>query len=305
MVKGNRFSFVAKPYDGRRVIAHTFVSDPLEDMTTEEQLRRYLPKIREEGWDTLCFAPQEKVVDDRRHVFLIEEKPGSALPVTDALVDKKALKNGRKKAIENIIVSSVLLFFLLFIIKEDPLRFIASNLYLIMLPLSMVFLLLSLFYSISYLARRKKPMVFRFLDFGSRTLFFLLVCMFVLLVFDSIYGADNQNKERYNNQVIYHSSVPVSLSTLRPTAGPFHTQKEQSSSVLASYLQVLDFDLSNGDHLSYSYFHSRSQALLSLAASYLSSKDNVSLTTTSDSVLLINSSLSLTDSDLETFKTLL
>ena len=114
---GNRFTFIEKKYEGKRICAYTFFSRGPES-STEVQLGRELPYLRKKGWDQIGVSRAENIVDSRRHAFLYEEKPTSFFPVTEEDEIKKAEKRSIRKAISNLILNAlyfaaaiILLFF--------------------------------------------------------------------------------------------------------------------------------------------------------------------------------------------------
>ena len=103
---GNRFTFVEKNCEGKKICAYTFFSRGPES-STEVQLGRELPYLRKKGWDQICVSKVENIFDSRRHAFLYMEKPTSFFPITEEDEIRKAEKRGWRKALSNLLLSLI------------------------------------------------------------------------------------------------------------------------------------------------------------------------------------------------------
>ena len=126
-VKGNRFFFIRRPYEGRRIISYTFSSKEPET-ATEIQLSRYLPELRRRGWDTVCLGGPENLVDNRRHAFLYEEKRGAEIPECLDIENSYANRLKSRKVISNLLLCILLEIFLIAALNFDLMRIVCFSL---------------------------------------------------------------------------------------------------------------------------------------------------------------------------------
>ena len=277
---GNRFTFVEKKYEGKRICAYTFFSRGPES-STEVQLGRELPYLRKKGWDQIGVSKAENIVDSRRHAFLYEEKPTSFFPVTEEDEIKKAEKRSIRKAISNLILNALYLAAAIILLFFDKINLITSlsylSSYLVFLILLAISIVLSIKAFIWALRCRKNRRMetekgnYRFLDYSTLSTSLMLFFLLIVLIISSIWGNGGSKGERVNingtSVVLYSDEVPISLETIGvEPKGAYRTQKmEERKSPLGEYIHVYDQSFGGEEtgleYLSYSLFYSPYSAI--------------------------------------------
>lgn len=265
-VKGNRFLFERRPYDGRRVCAYTFLSrDP--DSPTETQLRCELPILRKQGWDTICIGGSENIADTKRHAFLREEhpetNPNAPIPKADSSVAERSRGRGFRKALGNLVLCLVYVSCLAFVLSSDLLRVVSNDLYFVFTLLLTLALAGCTVLSVMAFVSRIRVLVrkddgaeianggYRFLDHAARATAFMLALMVAFLVFDTVWGNRSSVGTRTQiggeNVVLYSDEVPITLEDLGADASGAYrsTRHTESSGFLASYEYSYDQSLGN------------------------------------------------------------
>ena len=255
-VKGNTFYFENKPYDKRRVCALTLYRTGGE-LSTEMQVREQLPFIRKNGWDCITVGKQETLKDTRRHVYLIEEKPGSDLPVSDARMQKRAQIRGKFKALSNALLCTLYLIFFSFLLSTSLTKIVTGNFYIFCTALFALLLAVSCVLCFWTLADvffiNRKP---HLLDVSTKFISVLLVFLFAFLICD-VFVQDRGRAERIKiGTSVYHlysDSIPVDLEDLGFDASlPYRTTRHtESSSFLASSSYCFDesFGIKEADNI--------------------------------------------------------
>lgn len=272
---GNRFTFIEKPYEGKRICAYTFFSRGPES-STEVQLGRELPYLRKKGWDQIGVSKAENIVDSRRHAFLYEEKPTSFFPLTEDDEIKKAEKRSGRKAISNLILNALYLAAAIILLFFDKINLLTSLSYLssylvflILLAISIVLSIKAFMWALRCRKNRKEETEkgnYRSLDYSTLSTSIMLFFLLVVLIISSIWGNGGSKGERVNingtSVVLYSDEVPVSLETIGIDAkGAYRTQKkEERKSPFAEYIHVYDQSFGGEEtgleYLSYSLFYS-------------------------------------------------
>jgi len=181
-VRGNTFVFKCMPYGGKRICSYTFTSRS-EDETTEESLLSYLPILRDSGWDTLCYSKPESIADVHRHVFLIEEKENSEIPLCEEGCSEEVIRKARRKSLFNFISSLIFSICLCFVIRSDWKIITSSCIKTIMTAILGICLVLSVLASLTALTlpndedERIGGGRYRAIDISSR----LMGCSYALL----------------------------------------------------------------------------------------------------------------------------
>ena len=283
---GNRFTFVEKPYEGKRICAYTFFSRGPES-STEVQLGRELPYLRKKGWDQIGVSKAENIVDSRRHAFLYEEKPTSFFPVTEDDEIKKAEKRSKRKAISNLILNALYFIAAVLLLFFDKVRLLTSLSYLLSYFTFFILLLFSIILSIKAITwvikcrkNRKEETEkgnYRSLDHSTLSTSLMLFFLLIVLVISSIWGNGGSKGERVNingtSIVLYSDEAPVSLETIGIEAkGAYRTTKtDNRKSPFAEYLHVYDQSFGGEEtrleYLSYSLFSSPYSFMLDMAES--------------------------------------
>lgn len=253
-VTGNTFIFEKKPYDGRKVCALTLYRKG-HDVSTELQVREELVYLRSKGWDTLAIGKPETLSDSRRHVYLIEEIPGSEIPKQDEKYEKKAERRGKRKALSNLVLSFLLLFVTYFLFSHSIVKVVSSNFYIFSAAILSLFLLFSFTLNLlSFFERVLKLTKKPYLDISTRVTFFFLLALFAFLLIDSFLG-EAKSSERVkigsSTYKLYSDEIPLSLEDLGGnTKGKYRTTiKRESKSFLAEYNTYFDesFGLEEGE----------------------------------------------------------
>ena len=272
---GNRFTFVEKPYEGKRICAYTFFSRGPES-STEVQLGRELPYLRKKGWDQIGVSKAENIVDSRRHAFLYEEKPTSFFPLTEDDEIKKAEKRSGRKAISNLILNALYLVAAILLLFFDKINLITSLSYLfsylaflMLLTFSIVLSIKAFIWALRCRKNRKRETEkgnYRSLDYSTLSTSMMLFFLLIVLIISSIWGNGGSKGERVNingtSVVLYSDEVPVSLETIGvEPKGAYRTQKkEERKSPLGEYIHVYDQSFGGEEtgleYLSYSLFYS-------------------------------------------------
>ena len=273
---GNRFTFVEKNCEGKKICAYTFFSRGPES-STEVQLGRELPYLRKKGWDQICVSKVENIFDSRRHAFLYMEKPTSFFPITEEDEIRKAEKRGWRKALSNLILSLIYLLGALALLLFEKVRLLTSLPYLAVYTVFLLLLLLSIWLSIkSFLwalrRRRNKDEEtekgsYRALDYSTLSLSLMLFFLLTVLLVSSIWGKSGSVGERVNingeSIILYSDNLPLSLEdTFGETKGAYRTKKlEERDSFLASYIHAYDQSFGGDEegleYISYSLFTSK------------------------------------------------
>jgi len=245
--KGNRFTFVKRPYVGHRVCAYTFPSREPE-IPTENQLRQELVLLRKQGWDMICISGPETLTDSRRHAFLAEEVLGSPLPKADAKEREKAAKRGKQKALANLALCLLYIAALSVVLLNDLARLVSNNGYLCFSIAFAGLLIASLALTLHSLRGKAG-----WLDVSTRLIFFMLVFAAVFLMVDGLWGDNGRTGVRTQigetTVVLYHDAVPVALEDVgADVSGIWRSTRNVSShSFLASYRHCFDESLGTRD----------------------------------------------------------
>ena len=285
---GNRFTFIKKPYEGKRICAYTFFSRGPES-STEVQLGRELPYLRKNGWDQICVSKAENIVDSRRHAFLFEENKTDFYPLTEEDEIKKAEKRSWRKALSNLLLLTLYALASLFILFFDKVRLITSlpyllsySLYLILLLVSAVLSIRTFIWALNCRKDRKKEIEkgnYRFLDYSTLSTSIMLLFLLFVLVISSIWGNGGSKGTRVDingsSVRLYSDIIPVSLEDIgMETKGAYRTTKiEERKSPFASYIHFYDQSFggeeNNLSYLSYTLFSSSYSKVLNMAQSEL------------------------------------
>ncbi len=280
-VKGNRFIFERRAYEGRRICSYTFSSREPE-IPTEIQLSRYLPQLRKNGWDTICFSGPENLVDNRRHVFLYEEKKGSPMPKCLDVEDEYALKCRKRKVFSNLLLCLLFELFIFIAIRSDLIRIVSSSSYLLFTLLFLISITACLCLSILSLAVHLKDKKergsalrsgqYRFIDHSTRLISVIIIVAILLMVIDGIWGGSASRGERVRigeREIrVYSDELPLKLEELGiENKGSYRSKRlvESKSFIGASYVHCYDEMLgTEGPEvylISYTIFRSPSRSL--------------------------------------------
>lgn len=286
--RGNRFTFIGKPYEGKRIAAYTFFSRGPES-STEVQIGRELPYLRKQGWDQIGVSRAENIFDSRRHVFLYEEHKTEFFPLTEEAERKKAEKRSERKAYFNFALCVLYTLATIAVMALEKVRLLTSLPYLLAFLFFIVLLVLALFWSgksVLWALRchrdRKKETEkgnYCFLDKGVYLTSLMLLFLLLSLIFSSIWGNGGTRGERVTiggtSVMLYSDTIPLTLSDLGVEAkGEWRTTRlEERNSPIASFTHAYDQSLGGDEKevkaLSYSIFKSPFALLRNIAKSEL------------------------------------
>jgi hypothetical protein len=195
---GNKFIFVKKSYEGRRICSYV-VSSPNLGSSAEDGFYDLLPELRKAGWNLVCLGKMENLADTRRHAFLCEMGASSANPVPrprdEAKCNEEALRRGLLKGVSNLLFCVAYLIILVYALITKA-TFISKGISVVFGVVTGLLLCPSLVFSIgavdSSLKAKKdlggviRSRRYRLIDKAVRLTFFMLVVLAVFLVFDFI-----------------------------------------------------------------------------------------------------------------------
>ncbi|MCR5732176.1 MAG: hypothetical protein K6G51_04485 [Sphaerochaetaceae bacterium] len=251
-VRGNRFYFKRRPYEGKRICAYSFSStDP--DTPTELQLSHFLTSVRKKGWDLICVSGPENIFDSRRHAFLYEEKKGAMIPECESFERDGANKRKVRKTVANFLVCVMFQIFLLLALKSDLMRIVSNSGYLVFSFLFAIALIVGLCLSLISLVftfrDRKKDVssYYRLVDYSTQFINIVLIAAILLLLVDGIWGDPSSRGERVkinNSSVrIYSDELLIDLDELGIEETSSYRSKRRKGSesfIGASYTYCFD-----------------------------------------------------------------
>lgn len=248
-VAGNNFFFEDRPYDGRRFCALTLYRTGNE-FSTELQVREELTRIRKQGWDCVAVGKQETLKDSRRHVYLIEEKPGSAIPLAEDRSEKRAQIRGKFKSLSNLMMCALYLGALIFLLSTSLIKVVSDNSYIFFTVLFALLIalccVLSLGAFVNCFFTGKKN---RLLDLSTEIMMYVLIAFAAFLAFDSFVQDRGQSERIKIGTSVYHlysDDIPVKLEDLGADTDNFYRTTRNSSSSSFASEQVYCFDESFG-----------------------------------------------------------
>lgn len=232
-VKGNDFNFEKRTFDGRRLCALTLYRTGSE-FSTELQIREKLTEIRKNGWDCICIGKPENLKDSRRHVYLIEEKNGSFLPVSDERSEKRPQIRGKFKSISNLLLCALYVSALVFLFSTSLIKVVTNNLYIVFAAVFTLLLTvcgvlcLAAFINCFFIGKKN-----RILDISTQITAYALILFALFLAADSFLHDRGKSERIKIGTSVYHlysDDIPVRLENLgADTSGKYRTSRYISS----------------------------------------------------------------------------
>jgi hypothetical protein len=263
---GNRFTFVQKPYEGKRICSYTYFTHG-EEPSTEMQLREALPILRRAGWNMICISGPENIADTRRHAFLYDEHPSKEHPIPYPLTDEDqnafALSRKKRKVFSNLFTCFLYAVGFAVLLRHNLMEIVCNPFYLaasIIFGVSIAFCLIYSINAFISFQRAKKDGEgeirsgrYRAIDIATKGTSLFLVFLFVFLIGDFLYGRQgSQGKKTLINGTyvrLYADEIPVALENLGvSTDYTYRTSRFlQSRSPFASYASVFDESFGSGN----------------------------------------------------------